>query len=122
MMSLQTCAFIAVMYNQIEDGAPWPTSSAHALIAYLEKEGAEVGKVMSYRPITITSPIYRGWATMRLRSLEPWVRTWAIPEMYAGIPEQGAVDAWMEVLMVLEDLKLDNKHYCGGTADIANFC
>ena len=27
----------------------------------------------------------------------------------------------MEVLMVLEDLKLDSKHYCGGTADIAKF-
>ena len=39
--------------------------------------------------------------------------------MYGGIPEQGAVDAWMQVLMVLEDLRLDNKHYCGGTADIA---
>ena len=33
----------------------------------------------------------------------------------------GAVDAWMEVLMILEDLKLDQKHYCGGTADIAKF-
>ena len=58
---------------------------------------------------------------MRLRSLESWVRTWALPEMYAGVPELGAVDAWMDVLMTLEDFKLDQKHYCGGTADIAKF-
>ena len=106
------------MLDQIEDGAPWPRSATHALIAYLEKEGAGIGKVMSYRPLTITAPIYRCWATMRLRCLEPWVRTWALPEMHAGVPELGAVDAWMEVCSLLEDLKLEQKHYCGGTADI----
>ena len=109
------------MFQQIEAGAPWPKASTHALIAYLEKEGAEMGYVMSYRPLTITAPLYREWATMRLRSLEPWVRQWALPEMHAGIPEMGAVDAWMQVLANIEDLKLDGQHYCGGTADIAKF-
>jgi len=33
----------------------------------------------------------------------------------------GAVDAWIEVLSLAEDLKLDRKHYCGGAADIAKF-
>ena len=33
----------------------------------------------------------------------------------------GAVDAWMEIIAILEELKLDQKHYCGGTADIAKF-
>ena len=41
--------------------------------------------------------------------------------MHAGSPELGAVDAWMEVLAMLEELKLDQQHYCGGTADIAKF-
>ena len=118
LLSYQACGHVAEMLRQIEDGSPWPRSANHALIAYLEKDGAEAGFVMSYRPITITAPIYRSWATMRLQSLEPWVREWALPEMHAGVPELGAVDAWMEVLAVLEDLKLDQKHYCGGAADI----
>ena len=58
---------------------------------------------------------------MRLRTLEPWVREWALPEMHAGIPEMGAVDAWIEVLTMTEELKLDGKDYCGGAADIAKF-
>ena len=87
LVSLQTCVHIADMLNQIEAGSPWPRSATHALIAYLEKEGAELGCVMSYRPITVTSPIYRAWATTRLRSLEPWVREWALPEMHAGVPK-----------------------------------
>ncbi len=90
-------------------------------MVYLEKLGAEIGRVMSYRPLTITAPIYRAWASMRLRHLEPWVREWALPEMFAGVPEMGAVDAWIQVMMELESLKLDDKHYCGGAADIAKF-
>ena len=38
LMSLQACGYIAIMLNDIEGGAPWPRSSTHALIAYLEKE------------------------------------------------------------------------------------
>ena len=80
-----------------------------------------MGLVMSYRPITITAAIYRAWASTRLRQMEPWVRSWALPEMHVGIPERGAVDAWIEVLGTMEELKLDDMHFCGGTADIAKF-
>ena len=68
---------------------------------------------MSYRPLTITAPLYRAWATMRLREMEPWVRTWALQEMFAGIPEMGAVEAWADVTATLENHKLDHTHYCG---------
>ena len=42
-----------------------------------------------------------------------------MPEMFAGIPEMGAVDAWMDVTATLENYKLGHTHYCVGTADIA---
>ena len=58
---------------------------------------------------------------MRLASLEGWIQSWAKPQMYAGIPEMGAVDAWREALTTIEELKLDGKAYCGGVADIAKF-
>ena len=41
--------------------------------------------------------------------------------MYAGVPGRGAVDAWHEVLTRIEAMKLDDKNYCGGVADIAKF-
>ena len=71
LLSLKLYGSIATMLNQIEAGAPWPKSALHARIVYLEKPGAIIGQVMSYRPLTITSPIIRCWATMRLRHLEP---------------------------------------------------
>ncbi len=51
--------------------------------------------------------------------MSPWIREWALPEMHAGIPEMGAVDAWREVLTVLEEHKLNGKHVVGEVADIA---
>ena len=76
---------------------------------------------MSYIPLTITSPLYRCWGAMRLECMPTWVREWALPEMHAGIPEMGAVDAWHEVLTALEEHKLNGKHFVGGVADIAKF-
>ena len=66
-------------------------------VVLLEKIGAQMGQAMSSRPSTITSPICRCWGTMRLECMSPWIREWALPEMHAGIPEMGAVDAWHEV-------------------------
>ena len=44
-----------------------------------------------------------------------------LQEMYAGVPEMGAVDAWYEALAKVEELKLDGKAFCGRVADIAKF-
>ena len=121
LLSKSVCCHIADMLNLIEDGSPWPRSSPHARAAFLQKDGTEVGQVTSYRIITITSPLYRAWAATRLDGMHLWVRGWALPEMYAGVPERGAVDAWHAVLTKVESMKLDDRNYCGGVADIAKF-
>ena len=76
---------------------------------------------MSYRPLTISVPIYRRWAAMRLLTMIPWVEGWALEEMFAGIPGQGAVDAWYQTWMDIEMLLLDGTPFCGGAADIHKF-
>ena len=48
-----------------------------------------------------------------------WIQHWALPEMFAGVPGRGAVDAWHEVLSKIEESKLDGKNYCGGVVGIA---
>ena len=101
------------MLDLIEMGAPWPRTSTHARVVFLEKVGAQIGQVMSYKPLTITSPLYRCWGTMRLEFMSPWIHEWALPEMHAGIPEMGAVDAWRDVLTTLEDHKLNGERFVG---------
>ena len=76
---------------------------------------------MSYRPLAITSPIYRCWATMRLAMLEEWMGSRTLQEMYVGISEIGVVDAWHEALTKIEELRLEGKPFCGGEAGIGKF-
>lgn len=52
------CDYTAVVLRQLEEGSPWPTSTRHARVVYLGNLGAANGEVMSYRPLTITSPLY----------------------------------------------------------------
>ena len=119
--SLEGCRMVAHLFNLIEEGAPWPNSTRSARVVFLEKAGAAIGEVMSYRPLAIVSPFYRAWDTMRLRRMADWVISWVLPQMHAGVPEMGAVDAWHVALTELEDLKLASIPYCGGVADIAKF-
>ena len=76
---------------------------------------------MSYRPLTITSPLYRCWAAMRLQDMAEWVEFWQLEEMYAGVAGRGATDAWHEALVEIEAYKLNGTHCCGAVADIAKF-
>ena len=48
------------------------------------------------------SALYRRWASVRLADLEGWVRQWALPEMYAGVPGKGASQAWWETALRAE--------------------
>ena len=52
-------AWIAELFKLMEQGEEWPKACLHAKVTYLEKKGSKVGEVMSYRPLTITVPIYR---------------------------------------------------------------
>ena len=121
LLSKGLCEYIAVMFEMIEDGARWPRSAPHARSCFLQKDGTEVGQVTSYRILTIASPLYRCYAAMRLEDMDEWVQSWALPEMFAGVPGRGAVDAWYEVLTRVESIKLEGKAYSGGVADIAKF-
>ncbi len=58
---------------------------------------------------------------MSLEDMKEWVDTWALEEMYAGIPGKGAVDAWHPALTTIEEHKLDKNEFAGAVADIMKF-
>ena len=80
-----------------------------------------MGEGMSFRPLTITVPVYRRWAAIRLKSMTRWIDEWALEEMFVGVPGQGAVDAWYQALMDVECMLLEGMPFCGGAADIHKF-
>ena len=58
---------------------------------------------------------------MRLKCLDGWVSSWALPQMFAGVAQQGAADATYQVLSEVEKMTLEGVPYCGGAADIYKF-
>ena len=60
LMSMEACSWTARLYRKIEAGAAWPQGTTHAKAAFLEKEGAKPGEVMSYRVLLIiVSPLQK---------------------------------------------------------------
>eukprot|EP00969_Alexandrium_andersonii_P063184 2782108-Alexandrium_andersonii.AAC.1 len=57
---------------------------------------------MAYRALVITSAIYRAWAKTRLRMMDPWVRSWAPEEAFAGVKGRGAFEAWYGASLQVE--------------------
>ena len=82
---------------------------------------AYMGQVMSFRPLTISAPLYRAYATMRLKDMQPWVEQWMTTEMYAGVPGNGATDAWYKVLLGIEQMKAEEQRFCGAATALLKF-
>ena len=67
------------------------------------------------------SSIYRRWAALRLRTIFPWVETWALEEIYAGAMPQGATDATYTIGLAMEQMRLKGEAYSGAAVDISKF-
>ena len=62
--------------------------------------------------------VYRLWARTRLSHLEPWVDSWALEEIYAGVGGQGAEDAAYASAVLLEHCRVNGLEITGGAADV----
>eukprot|EP00969_Alexandrium_andersonii_P187095 8267599-Alexandrium_andersonii.AAC.1 len=96
LISRQACQALADMLNSIESGASWPDALRVARVAIVEKPGGDPLSPLGYRLLTVLPVVYRRWASIRLRHVDDWVSSWALPEMYAGVPGRGAQRAWWE--------------------------
>ena len=84
---------LAVLLNLVEAGAPWPEDIKKARAAFLAKDPEDEQNPRAYRVLLMLSGVFRMWSKTRLRHLEPWVASWTLPEMYAGVEGKGAEDA-----------------------------
>ena len=60
---------LADMMNEIEAGAPWPSSLQYAIIAMLAKAGQDPLKAvaLNQRPASVASVIYRAYSSLRYK-------------------------------------------------------
>lgn len=73
------------------DGVP-PHAWARARVVMLAKPSG------GYRPLAMTSVIWRAGATVVVRALRGWILTWASASLVGGLPLRGVADALLRVL------------------------
>ena len=106
------------MLNGIEKGMDWPRHITKAHATCIPKESRASHDPPAYRVLLIMSQIYRKWATMRLKHLETWIQKWTLPQMYAGVPGQGAEQAWWQLSLCLEYWRAKQTQATGRATDI----
>ena len=92
-LSMEACRALAEMFMMIEAGASWPEETKVARAAFLAKDEEPDLDPLAYRVLLMLATAYRTWAKIRLEHLQPWISTWALEEIYAGVEGQGAGDA-----------------------------
>ena len=117
-LSPYVCEWLAALLNSIEAGAEWPDLCTQGRLAFLSK-GGDAASPLDFRKLSILSKVYRLHMALRLKDLAPWIRSWALPCLFAGTCDPaGAEDAWYETALLLELSKLEGTPFSGGGADI----
>ena len=84
---------------------------------FLSKDPDDTSNPLAYRPLKITSAIYRRWATARLKKMEKWIDEWDHPALHV-IGGKGAQDAWYKTALDTEFTRQLGLDIAGGSIDI----
>ena len=118
LLSLMAFEWLAELLNAIEGGMSWPSDLQHGRASFLAKGEEPSCDPLKYRILLLLPCLYRKWASTRLKHLAPWVESWACEEMYAGVPGQGAEDAWWLTSLLLEHADLVGKKLTAAGVDL----
>jgi hypothetical protein len=110
--------FISKMLNKIEKGADWPEHMYQTRAVFLSKDHNQTSNPLCYRILKITSIWYRKWGSTRMRDLDVWVNGWNVPELFSGVPEKGAQDAWFQTALFNELGLLKGRDISGASIDV----
>ena len=70
------------------------------------------------RLLLLISNLHRKWGKHRLSQMGHWFDGWKLDAIFAGIPGQGAEDAWWNTSSLIETARLTGTSVTGGAADI----
>ena len=118
LLSLGACGYLADMLNTIELGAAWPKDLLHVRAPLLSKDTDDPYDPAAFRILMILPTVYCRWAAARLKHLQPWLQSWATPDIYAGVPLLSAEYAWFHTALDAEEAELTHAAFAGVCADV----
>ena len=110
--------YLVRILNKVEAGIPWPQQLCKARCAYLPKQEGAVAQPLKLRGLLMLSCLYRAWSKMRLHALEPWVKTWAVEELHAGVRGRSAQEGWYAMGVVIEQGLLLSRNFTATAFDL----
>ncbi|KAJ9436387.1 Retrovirus-related Pol polyprotein from type-1 retrotransposable element R2 [Diplonema papillatum] len=108
---------LAAVFNAIEATGTWPDALLEAAVTLIPKD--ETLDPLALRPITVTSAIYRLWASTRLRDVVQWQEKWIADSQHGFRPKHGTVDVVFEIASQIEEALLTGKELYGVALDFA---
>jgi hypothetical protein len=107
-----------MLLNGIEHGADWPKHMLPTRAVFLNKDPKDITNPLAYRILKITSGWYRKWGSARNRDLALWIKSWDVEHINSGVPEKGAMDAWLQTALHNELNNVSGHDVAGGSIDI----
>ncbi|KAJ9436815.1 Retrovirus-related Pol polyprotein from type-1 retrotransposable element R2 [Diplonema papillatum] len=108
---------LAKVFNAIEATGTWPNALLEAAVTLIPKD--ETLDPLALRPITVTSAVYRLWASTRLRDVVQWQEGWIADSQHGFRPKHGTVDVVFEIASQIEEALLTGKELYGVALDFA---
>ena len=118
LLSLAVFGRMAQLLNLIECGPRWPNAIMHSKGSFHSKDIDKWFDPLAYRILLIKPCLYRKWVATRHRHLKPWIAEWTLDEMYAGVANVSAEEAWYSNAVDIEWHRLQGIPATGASVDI----
>ena len=95
--------WLAVVLSRVELDGSWPEG---LLVAYITMIPTADGDSTPFgqRPLCVLPLDYRIWASVRLRHLDGWLRSWLPLSVFSAGGGRGSVEAWCSTALDFEEV------------------
>ena len=81
----------------------WPDGLLDAYVTMIPKSDGD-STPLGQRPLCVLPVVYRIWASVRLRHLDGWLRSWLPLSVFSAGGGRGSVDAWYSTALDFEEV------------------
>ena len=95
--------WLAVVLSRVELDGVWPDGLLDAYVTMIPKSDGD-STPLGQRPLCVLPVVYRIWASVRLRHLDGWLRSWLPLSVFSAGGGRGSVDAWYSTALDIEEV------------------
>ena len=95
--------WLAVVLSWVELDGVWPEGLLVACITLIPKADSDA-TLLVQRPLCVLLVVHRIWASVGLRHLDYWLKSWLRCSVFSAGGGRGSVEAWYSTALVFEEV------------------